>query len=109
MAQLFKLNSKEDGTTTSTTLRIARGMGAATEAIAILILLIGATYFAKQQSGLMKGIILSRGWDVMTMGIVSFLVSSTVNFGVQLDRRLSDTSLQLFSIILGLLAAASNW
>ena len=76
MAQLFRLNVTSKGTTLPTTLRVGKALGATTEAIAILVSLIGAVYFVKQQSGLMKGIVLSRGIEVLTMSAVSFVVSA---------------------------------
>ena len=88
VAQLFRLNTTDDGSQTSLTLKIGKALGATTEAIAIAVLLVGAVYFMKQQHGLMRGVIVSRGVDVLGMAIVSFV---------------------LFSIILGLLAAASKW
>jgi hypothetical protein len=60
------------------TLKIGKALGATTEAIAILVSLIGATYFMKQQNGLMKGVILSRGWDVPLIALISFVVSPGV-------------------------------
>ena len=42
----------------------------------------------KQQSGIMKGVVLSRGADVGVIALISFV---------------------LFAIILGLLAAADRW
>lgn len=79
MAQLFRLNITSEGNKTSLTLKIGKALGATTEAIAIAILLIGAAYFMKQQQGLMKGVILSRGWDVLFMSVASFVVSTNKN------------------------------
>jgi uncharacterized membrane protein YidH (DUF202 family) len=75
LAQLFRLNSTEKGIGTATTLRIGNALGATTEGIAILISLLGAAYFMKQQSGILKGVIISRGWDIITMASFSFAVS----------------------------------
>ncbi len=88
MAQLFRLNVSDNGLQTPLTLKIGKALGATTEAIAVAIILIGAVYFMKQQHGLLRGVIVSRGLDVLFMAIVSFA---------------------LFSIVLGLLAAASKW
>ena len=77
MAQLFRLNVNGEEQPTTITLRIGSALGATTEAIAILVILIGAGYFAKQQSGIMKGHILARGWDVPTIVSMTFVVSHT--------------------------------
>ena len=89
MAQLFRLNVTSDGATTSLTLKIGKALGATTEAIAIAVLLIGAAYFLKQQNGLMKGVILSRGWDVPFIALLSFVVSPRVNIAERLDQVLT--------------------
>ena len=76
VAQLFRLTITSEGVMRSSALRIGKALGATTEALAIVIALIGAAYFAKQQSALMDKIILARGWDVLTMFIFAFLVGT---------------------------------
>ena len=44
MAQLFRLNLSHRGFQTPLTLKIGKALGATTEAIAIVVMLIGATY-----------------------------------------------------------------
>lgn len=44
------------------------------EGIAIIIQLLGAAYFAKQQMGLMKGSIVGRGYEIWVMVALSFAV-----------------------------------
>ena len=75
MAQLFRLNVTTSGKTTPATLRVGKALGATTEGIAILVSILGAAYFAKQQSGLVKGVIVSRGYEIVVMVGVSFCVS----------------------------------
>lgn len=74
LAQLFRLNTSERGIGLPTSLRVAGALGATTEVIALLVLLTGTAYFIKQQNGLGKGQILSRGWHVTMLIIVSLIV-----------------------------------
>lgn len=77
IAQLFRLNttSAASDVVTPTSLRIGKALGAATECIAIGVMLLGAAYFVKQQSGLLQGTSMSRGYEVVTMFVLSFVVS----------------------------------
>lgn len=75
IAQLFKLNDYRNGISNVTSLRIGRALGATVEGIAILVLLSGAFYFAQQQTGLMKGVVVSRGYHLWVMTVVSVVVS----------------------------------
>lgn len=79
LAQLFRLNNSERGIGLPTSLKVAGALGAITEAIAILVILTGTAYFIKQQRGLERGHILSRGWDLpllLTMSTIVRLSSS---------------------------------
>ena len=78
VAQLFKLNNYKDGISNVTSLRIGRALGATIEAIAIVVLLSGAFYFTQQQTGLMKGVTLSRGYHLWIITIMSMIVSPSV-------------------------------
>jgi uncharacterized membrane protein YidH (DUF202 family) len=88
MSQLFRLNDSDVGFRVPTTLTIGNAVGASTVGVAIVIVLTGAGYFVKQQRGLVRGVILSRGYDVPVIMVFSFV---------------------LLSIILGLLASADRW
>jgi uncharacterized membrane protein YidH (DUF202 family) len=74
LAQLFRLNNSNKGIELPSTLKIASALGATTEGIAILVILSGTAYFVKQQRGLKKGWIVSRGWEVTALIVVSFVV-----------------------------------
>ena len=55
---------------------MGKALGAMTEGIAILVTLCGAVYFAKQQRGLTKGLIIGRGYEILIMVVITFAVSS---------------------------------
>lgn len=74
VSQLFRLNNSDRGLNVPATLRIGNAVGAGTIAIAIVLVLVAAAYFAKQQHGLVKGVILSRGYDVPAVVVASFVV-----------------------------------
>ena len=57
-------------------LQVGKALGAMTEGIAILVTLCGAAYFAKQQRGLMKGLIIGRGYEILIMVVITFVVSN---------------------------------
>ncbi|KAK3045590.1 hypothetical protein LTR09_012836 [Extremus antarcticus] len=73
LSQLFRLHNSDQGLNIPSTLKIGNAVGASTIAVAIIIMIIGAAYFAKQQRGLMKGVIVSRGWDVPIVATASFV------------------------------------
>ena len=75
VAQLFRLNTTQQGIGLPPSLKIGTAVGATTEGVAILIILAGATYFMKQQHRLEQGTILSRGWEISTIVVMSFAVS----------------------------------
>lgn len=75
LAQLFRLNVDSANAITPTALKIAKGLGATVEVIAIVFSLLGAAYFLKQQAGLMKGVTMGRGYEVWIMSFMSFAVS----------------------------------
>lgn len=74
IAQLFRLNLSDDDGITPATLKVGKAVGATIEVIAMIIILLGAAYFAKQQMGLMRGSIISRGYEIWVMSILSFVV-----------------------------------
>lgn len=76
MAQLFRLNNaRQDGGPTDTTLKIGSALGATTEAIAIVFVLIGCAFAMKQQRSMVKGAIMKGGLGVVTMAVITFVVS----------------------------------
>lgn len=81
MAQLFRLNLTSDGSRTSLTLRIGKGLGATTEVIAITVILIGAYYFFRQQSSIVRGFVMARGSDMLFIAVVTLVVRSIVHEG----------------------------
>jgi uncharacterized membrane protein YidH (DUF202 family) len=76
VAQLFRLNTASSGEILPSSLKIGNVMGAATEGIAIVVMLTGSIYFLKQQHALVKGGIISRGWDIVLLAALAFAVSN---------------------------------
>jgi uncharacterized membrane protein YidH (DUF202 family) len=76
VAQLFRLNTANSGEILPSSLKIGNVMGAATEGIAIVVMLTGSIYFLKQQHALVKGGIISRGWDIVLLAALAFAVSN---------------------------------
>ena len=83
-------------------------MGATGQGVAVIIALLGGVYFAKQQNGLVKGAIISRGYEVVTMMVLSFVVRLPHPTS-RYPPTNADLCAQLFGIILGLLAGADKW
>lgn len=76
LSWLFRLNIYTKANNTPTTLKVGKAMGATVEIVAIIVMLLGAAYFAKQQMGLMSGKVVSRGYEIWVMGVLSLVVGA---------------------------------
>lgn len=75
LAQLFRLNVSSIGESTPMSLRIGSALGATTEGIAIVVLLMGAVYWARQQRRLVEGTTIAERWLSLVMVGMSGIVS----------------------------------
>lgn len=80
VAQLFRLQSSNSGASGQPTSRINfRSVGiplsVAYQTCAILVALLGAYRFWRQQNAIARGKVLSGGWEMHGVGIMTFLVS----------------------------------
>ena len=84
VAQLFRLQSSNSGTSGGSSTRINfRSVGVplsiAYQTCAILVALLGAYRFWRQQNAIARGKVLSGGWEMHGIGIMTFLVSPSLS------------------------------
>lgn len=75
IAQLFRLQNPADPDPTTQYLVLGHSLGAACQAVAVALALVGAHRYWRQQHALAREKVRAGGWEVSASGIAILLVS----------------------------------
>ena len=82
IAQLFRLQHTAHPDQTLGFFVVAIPLAAACIVAAILVLLLGAYRFWRQQNAILRGKVHAGGWEVNMIGLIIFLVSVILKYGL---------------------------